>query len=113
VVVFRDPAKFQALQKRLRDDQEQVADSENLDPSYQPPTTSYRLTRSARFGPLQLKGNVCFLCKSTDVPENLHLCSTKEVHSRIAESARKVGDADLTALLATADVIALEAKVSH
>ncbi|KAK3912859.1 Chromosome-associated kinesin KIF4 [Frankliniella fusca] len=105
--LYRDIPRFQALLKRLKEEQEQVADAE--EPSAAPKFDA-RQTRSAGIGPLQLKSNVCFLCKSVDLLENLHQCSTKEVHENISESARKVGDTELLAVLATADVIALEAK---
>ncbi|KAE8737192.1 hypothetical protein FOCC_FOCC017347, partial [Frankliniella occidentalis] len=108
---FRDVPRFQALLKRLKEEQDKVADADA------PPCAGEagadgpgRQTRSAGVGPVHLKSNVCFLCKSVDSLENLHLCSTKEVHEHISESARKVGDTELLAILATADVIALEAK---
>lgn len=109
MTIYRDAPRFQALLRRLKQEEEKVADAEQPSTT-ESPSESSRQTRSAGVGPLQLKGNVCFLCKSFDSPENLHLCSTKEVHQHISDSAKKVGDTDLLALLATADVIALEAK---
>lgn len=87
--LFRNPVKFSALLSRLKDDQERVADADEELPA-PAATGNIRQTRSAGVGPVQLKGNVCFLCKTEDLPENLHSCSTKEVHQNISDSAKKV-----------------------
>ncbi|KAK3909702.1 Cis-prenyltransferase 4, chloroplastic [Frankliniella fusca] len=110
ISAYRDVPRFQALLRRLQEEQEKVADATDEPLPAEPRTESIRQTRSAGVGPLHLKSNICFLCKSADTADNLHLCSTKEVHENIRESAKQVGDTDLLAILATADVIALEAK---
>lgn len=90
VGLFRNPIKYAALLSKLTTAQEKVADAEDGEIVSAPTASGSRQTRSAGVGPVQLKGNVCFLCKSEDLPENLHLCSTKEVHQNISDSAKKV-----------------------